>query len=346
MESAGEHAGKALLKMERFKLVLLITSLFLSQISALLIEGAIGIAVVSAFTYLGRKVMYSEIKESCNDEWLAPNITGLQSSLRSRVFGQHLATETVLKAVVGHLNNESPSKALVLSFNGWTGSGKTFVSNIVAEHIFKRGLESSFVQKIVVPHRYPSQSNVELHKRELRDLVTKSVSECPRSLFIFDETNKMPIGLIDVLSPYLDHYLDVEKIDYRKSIFIFLSNAGGSLINDAVINHWKEGMKREDITIKQMEVVINRGEFNKKGGFWHSSVIENNLIDHFIPFMPLERSHIKMCAKADLEQKGHPVTEQILNNVADELIYFPDDLKVFSVSGCKRVSGKVDLIMG
>jgi len=53
-----------------------------------------------------------------------------------------------------------------------------------------------------------------------------------------------------------------------------------------------------------------------------------------------------MCAKADLEQKGHPVTEQILNNVADELIYFPADLKVFSKSGCKRVSGKVDLIMG
>ena len=334
--------------MERFKLVLLITSLFLSQISALLIEG-IGIAVaVSAFTYLGSKVLYSdhEIKESCKDEWLEPNITGLQSSLRSRVFGQHLVTETVLKAVEGHLNNESPSKALVLSFNGWTGSGKTFVSKIVAEHIFKRGLESSFVHIIIVGHRYPSQSNVEHHKRELRDLVTKSVSECPRSLFIFDEIHKMPIGLIDVLSPYLDHYRDVEKIDYRKSIFIFLSSAGGHLINDAVLNHWKEGMKREDITIKQMEEVINLGEFNKKGGFWHSSLIENNLIDHFIPFMPLERSRIKMCAKADLEQKGHPVTEQILNNVADELIYFPADLKVFSNSGCKRVSGKVDLIMG
>ena len=64
--------------MERFKLGLLITSLFLSQISALLIEGAIGMAVVSGLTYLASKVRYSEIKESCKDEWLAPNITGLQ----------------------------------------------------------------------------------------------------------------------------------------------------------------------------------------------------------------------------------------------------------------------------
>ena len=62
--------------------------------------------------------------------------------------------------------------------------------------------------------------------------------------------------------------------------------------------------------------------------------------------MPLERSLIKMCAKADLEQKEHPVTESILNNIADELLYFPDDLKVFSKSGCKKISSKVDYVMG
>ena len=331
--------------MKTCKLVLLLTSLFLPQISAFVIESAIGIVAVPTVAYLGRKV-YCQIKECCNDKWTSPNITGLQSSLRRRVFGQHLVTETVLKAVAGHLNNKSPSKALALSFNGWTGSGKNFVSKIVAQHIFKRGMESSFVHQIIATHDFPHQSDVEFYKRQLRNRVAKAVSDCPRSLFIFDEMDKMPTGLIDVLKPYLDHYPDVGKIDYRKSIFIFLSNTGGHKINEAVINQWREGMKREDITIKQLEEVINFRQFNMKGGFWHSSLIENNLIDHFIPFIPLERSHIKMCAKADLEQKGHPVTEQILNNVADELKYFPDDLKVFSQSGCKKVSSKVDYIMG
>ena len=37
-------------------------------------------------------------------------------------------------------------------------------------------------------------------------------------------------------------------------------------------------------------------------------LIDKNLIDYFIPFMPMERSHVKKCAKADLEKKGHPVT--------------------------------------
>ena len=55
-----------------------------------------------------------------------------------------------------------------------------------------------------------------------------------------------------------------------------------------------------------MEKVINLG------GFRHSSLIEKNLIDYLIPFLPMERPHVKF-AKADLEKKGHPVTDSILN---------------------------------
>ena len=156
-------------------------------------------------------------------------MTGLQSALRRRVLGQHLIAETVLKALVGHLNNESPDKALVLSFNGWTGSGKNFVRKIIAEHIFKKGLESDYIHQIIATHEFPHQNKVDDYKEKLRELVIDSVKKCPRSLFIFDEMDKMPTGLIDVLKPFLDHYPpDEGKIDYRQSIFIFLSNTGGS----------------------------------------------------------------------------------------------------------------------
>ena len=101
----------------------------------------------------------------------------------------------------------------------------------------------------------------------------------------------------------------------------------------------KDGKKREDNTIKEMEKVINLG------GFRHSSLIEKNLIDYLIPFLPMERPHVKKCAKADLEKKGHPVTDSILNRVADELLYFPEDQKVFSLSGCKKISSKIDYVM-
>ena len=289
--------------------------------------------------------MHCHFNECCTGEWVSPNITGLQSALRRRVFGQHLVTDTVLKAVMGHLKNKSPSKALAISFNGWTGSGKNFVSKIIAEHLFKKGMDSKYVHQIIASHDFPRELRREFHIRTLRGIVAEKVSKCPRSLFIFDEVDKMPIGLIDVLKPYLDHYSGVRKVDFRKSIFIFLSNTGANLINNAVLTHWKEGKKREDIAIKQMDKVINLGEFNSKGGFWHSTLIDKNLIDFFIPFMPLERSHIKMCAKDDLEQKGRPVTEEVLNRVADEVMYFPEDSKAFSQSGCKTISSKVDITL-
>ena len=89
--------------------------------------------------------------------------------------------------------------------------------------------------------------------------------------------DKMLTGLIDVLKPFLDHYPpDEGKIDYRQSIFIFLSNTGGHLINGVVLKHLKDGKKREDITIKEMEKVINLG------GFRHSSLTEKK--SHRLPY--------------------------------------------------------------
>ena len=331
--------------MEKVKLVVLFTMLFASRISALVIESVAVIVAVPTLAYLG-SIAYCHFTECCTEKWTSANITGLETALRSRLFGQHLVMQTVPNAVVGHLNNKSPSKALALSFNGWTGSGKNFVSKIIAEHIFKEGMDSSFVHQIIATHDYPHQDYVEFYKRQLRTRVANAVSKCPRSLFIFDEMDKMPPGLIDVLKPYLDHYPDVGKIDYRKSIFIFLSNTGAHLINNAALTHWKEGKKREDIKIKQMDKVINLGEFNFKGGFWHSPLIEKKLIDYFIPFLPMERSHIKMCAKAELKQKGYSFADFILNRIADELLYFPEDSQVFSESGCKGIPSKVDVIMG
>ena len=93
-----------------------------------------------------------------------------------------------------------------------------------------------------------------------------------------------------------------------------------------------------------MEKIINLGEFNRKGGLWHSSLKEKNLIDFFVPFLPLERLHVKMCIKADLEQKGRPVADELIDRIADKLLYFPEDSRVFSMHGCKTVSSKVDAI--
>jgi hypothetical protein len=81
------------------------------------------------------------------------------------------------------------------------------------------------------------------------------------------------------------------------------------------------------------------------GGLWHSTLLEKNLVSALIPFLPMERQHVKRCIEDDLRNKKKEVTEKIVNRVADMLQYYPDDTKLFAKSGCKPVSQKVDLAL-
>ena len=60
-------------------------------------------------------------------------------------------------------------------------------------------------------------------------------------MFIFDKMDKMPGGLIDTIKPYIDHYPEINGVDYRKSMFIFLSNTGGNDITRKTLEHWEAG---------------------------------------------------------------------------------------------------------
>lgn len=48
------------------------------------------------------------------------------------------------------------------------------------------------------------------------------VLRCPQTLFIFDEAEKLHPGLIDAIKPYMDHYDNVDGVNYRRAIFLFL----------------------------------------------------------------------------------------------------------------------------
>jgi len=60
---------------------------------------------------------------------------------------------------------------------------------------------------------------------QLRQWIKGNVSICSRSLFIFDEMDKMPGGIIEAIKPFIDHYVEIDGTDFRKSIFLFLRSA-------------------------------------------------------------------------------------------------------------------------
>ena len=60
------------------------------------------------------------------------------------------------------------------------------------------------------------------------------------------------------------------------------------------------------------------GAFNEAGGLQHSRMIEKNLVDVFVPFLPLERRHVKTCVRQELDRRhvsGHRDHEELVDEV-------------------------------
>ena len=283
--------------------------------------------------------------ECCTDRWTGHNLTGLEHALQKQVFGQHLVVNSLVRLLRAHKNNPSPSKALVLSLHGGAGTGKNFVSRILAQHLFRLGERSKYFRTFISTHHFPHEGDVTRYKQQLRDWIRGNVSACGKSLFVFDEMDKLPKGLVDVLTPFVDHHLEVDGVDYRHSIFLFLSNVGGKQINEIAFRHWRNGGKRTEMTVRQFDPVLLVGAYNEDGGFWHSAMIEKNVIDFHLPFLPLERTHIKQCAAVELRWRNvtHFTDDQLVI-VANQMQYFPETHQLYSKSGCKKVASKVDLL--
>ncbi|KAG7255265.1 hypothetical protein CRUP_016597 [Coryphaenoides rupestris] len=150
--------------------------------------------------------------------------------------------------------NSDPKKPLVLSFHGWAGTGKNFASKLIADNIYKKGMDSKFVHFFNAELHFPDKGRIETYKR----WITGNVTDCAHSMFIFDEMDKMHPGLIDTIKPFVDHH-KLDGVSYRKAIFIFLGNAGGEIITRTTLEFLKEGETREELKLKDIEVALSLG---------------------------------------------------------------------------------------
>lgn len=93
------------------------------------------------------------------------------------------------------------------------------------------------------------------------------------------------------------------------------------------------------MTLHDFDSVINKGAFNERGildfiyrflphnlfkflsyfldegGLHMSDLIDHNLIDHYVPFLPLERIHVEQCIKAELDNHNYRHDDSIIKLV-------------------------------
>ncbi|XP_050952573.1 torsin-1A-like [Labeo rohita] len=270
----------------------------------------------------------------------------LEEDLRDSLFGQHIVSDVVLKTVTSFMTDKNPNKPLALSFHGTAGVGKNHVAKIIAKNVYKKGDQSKHVQMYISMHHFPHRENVDLYSAQLKQWIHGNVSRFPRSMFIFDEMDKMQPQLIDVIKPFLDYNARVDGVSFCNAIFIFLSNAGGNIIAEVALDFWREGKDREELWMnsKELETKILQNIFNdKNSGFLHSSIIDHHLVDHYIPFLPLELKHVRQCVMAEMAHLKMTIDYGLADKVARDMPYYPENEKIFAVKGCKSVRQKLAL---
>ncbi|KAF7662575.1 hypothetical protein LDENG_00232860 [Lucifuga dentata] len=289
--------------------------------------------------------LYCTISESCECDF-KPNIKDLEWDLYKNVYGQHLAQDIVSEEVASFLNNKSPERPLVLSFHGSSGTGKTLVSSMLGNHLYGSAMSSPFVHQFVPTLHFPLPERVDEYREELKSWVRENLTECARSVFIFDEMERMPPGLIDVLEPFLGPSHVVFRTNYRKAIYIFISSTGEDVINKVTLDYRQMGRDREEIRLVDLQDAIAQKVYNSStSGFFRSSIIQQKLITRFVPFLPLSRRHVERCARTQLCQRGCCSCGNVVEAVSGDMTYAPVEGHYFSTTGCKAVSAKINLFL-
>ncbi|KAG6465692.1 hypothetical protein O3G_MSEX015324 [Manduca sexta] len=292
---------------------------------------------------------YCRYAECCTDHYIPYDVDKLNQSLTEKMFGQPLVKELV-NILTAHKKAVKKStgfneKALVISLHGWTGVGKNYAATMVADALYRNGMKSKYV-KFFMGEKDFGCSNLDVKKKHLISILNETVEKCPKSLIIFDEIEKMCPTILDIIRPMLDHHQTVDGIDYRDSIFIFISNIGGLDIANNLLKLIEDGIKRNEVDFHDFEPIIRKRSYFE-GGFKESTIITQHLIDHYVPFLPLEQHHVEMCALQIFRENGiEDPSAEMLSDAMSVITYGPtEDKAIFANSGCKRLTRKVPYVV-
>jgi len=239
-----------------------------------------------------------------------------------------------------------------------------FIFHVLIDIVFyKEGYKSKYARLYVASRDFMHHD--EDHLRQYKDRLKHDIEEatkyCPHATFVFDEVDKMPIQLLETVLFYTDFHAPTraQPIDFRKTIFIFLSNTGGKEIIRISRENYFNNVKRSDYNITELQRALANAAHSEKGGLWHASLIERHLVTFFVPFLPLERLHVRTCVQRQLEKEKEKENEHddnnkyeykisdndIIDHVLDLIEFSPPDISLYSVSGCKKVQQKLDFIL-
>ena len=147
------------------------------------------------------------------------------------------------------------------------------------------------------------------------------------------------------------------------------SNTGGIALNEIAHEYHFAGVPRDRYNITELQLALSNAAFNEAGthrrsrfsiderslrlgGMFHASLIKHHLLTFFVPFLPLEREHIRECIERRLDlvfETDHSTysltRDEIIDQVLDQIEFFPPKSLLYSISGCKKVPQRLDFVL-
>lgn len=303
----------------------------------------IGLSAMGGYKYFDqlKEHTYCKFRECCIADKIPHDILSLQENLKDRLFGQHVIEEKLFQAVASHYKEiDKSQKPLVMSFHGTQGTGKNYVSNMIAQAVFEKGTASQFY-RVFHGSQYGDKDRVNHYKEEIKKEIFAAIDQCPYSIFVFDEVDKMPEGIFDSITAMLDHHTLVRGRDFRRAIFIFLTNYGGEEISKVLYQlTTKKDLYRHETKLHHFEDISKIGVYNREGGLKESRLIKSAVIDFYLPFLPLEEKHVVQCIKAEFQVFGRPfVTQEMIDEIMNYIGF--NSVTKYANTGCKTIHPKV-----
>ena len=252
----------------------------------------------------------------------------IEYSLQYQLIGQHLVIDAIKGDFKLSLVNSSVKSAILLLV-GPSGSGKSFTRKILEGAFHEHGF------KIV--QRFNDASPVNLGWCESSPLL----EENSNIVFVFEDADRELLEVMDVAHRVTASAL-VSKCN--KVIIIIVSSVYG--------DETKKFMS-ERCLFGEQRLRINAGDLLN-----HLSLTVNELAltdrqeknSKIIPFLylPLDKEHLRICIQRQLSRRKiyKEEWEHITRKVVAQMDFYPDCEMMFSESGCKLVSSRIDYVLG
>merc|ERR1712038_1835386 len=294
------------------------------------------------------------------------DINHLEKRLTSNVFGQHYAINAITSAIKSYDKLERPTVSVLLLL-GSPGTGKTLTSSLIRDNFPVANSNSYFFS---VPMHFNSygleNDNVDI----LWDVASHIQRNCGHSLVLFDDleesqSDNKSIVQNQTMQKIVQFSSNLKNNIYgtnfpavipqsqstysNGTIIVITSTAGGKEINRQTVAITKDSPvgsipQASDLDI---EKVIKSSPLIQS---FHDMLIGRGVSTTIVPFLPLSRSVVRRCIMRDIQnrfpdEQDLAPSRKIIDNLLQELKYFSDEFPVFSTSGCKTITTKLDLLL-